>query len=101
MASLPIKYRTAALDELSEAIAWYGERDEKVANKLRDVVRAKLREVAQSPNHWPLKPDRTRQIFLGSFPYLLIVRETQGELELVAFAHASRKPGYWRNRLRE
>lgn len=101
MASLPIRYRKAALEELSDAIAWYGERNEKVANRLRDVVRAKLREVAQSPNHWPLNRDGTRQIYLGSFPYLLIVREIQGTLELVAFAHASREPGYWRKRLRD
>jgi plasmid stabilization system protein ParE len=62
MASLPIRYRRAAIDELAEAIGWYGERDERVANEFRDVVRSKLREVANNPKRWPLESDGTRQV---------------------------------------
>lgn len=101
MASLPIRYRRAAVEELSEAIGWYSARSESVANQFRDAVRAKLREAARSPHHWPLDLNGTRQILLGEFPYVLIVREIHGTLELVALTHASREPGYWHNRLAE
>lgn len=86
------------MDELAKAIAWYAARDERVVNEFRDVVRSKLREAAQHPNHWPLESDGTRQILAGMFPYV-IVPETLGSLEVVAVAHTSREPGYWRDRL--
>jgi plasmid stabilization system protein ParE len=89
------------VEELAEAIGWYGERDEVVANEFRDAVRSKLREAAHAPHHWPLEPDGTRQILLGSFPYVLIVREIYGSLQVVAVSHTSRRPGYWRKRLRD
>ena len=34
------------------------------------------------------------------FPYDVVVVERQNETIVVAFAHHSRQPGYWRDRLR-
>jgi toxin ParE1/3/4 len=42
-----------------------------------------------------------KRLMLRRFPYAVIVREADGELFLLAFAHQARRPGYWRNRLRE
>lgn len=101
MATLPTRYRPAAIKELASAVAWYEARDQKVANEFRRLVRSKLREAAKSPHHWPLEPDGTRQILVANFPYALIVREIHRTLEVVAVAHTSREPGYWHDRLRE
>lgn len=100
MASLPIRYRPAAVSELDDALAWYASKaGERVADEFRQAVRAKLEEAAQSPHHWPLRRDGTRLIQVHPYSYYLVVREISGTLELVAIAHTSRRPGYWKGRL--
>ena len=39
-----------------------------------------------------------RRVPLRRFPYFVVYRERNGEIQVVAFAHTSRKPGYWRHR---
>jgi toxin ParE1/3/4 len=82
-----------------QRLDWYGARSVKAANDLRRLVRQKLSEAAQSPRHWPLRRDGTREIHLKPFSYSLVFRELTGAIEVLAFAHTSRRPGYWRNRL--
>lgn len=47
---------------------------------------------------------RTREVIrrlpLRHFPFLLIYREHAEHLEIVALAHTSRRPGYWRDRVK-
>lgn len=99
MAPLPIRFRRAAVEEMDEATQWYARQNEAVANQLRHVVRDKIAEARRFPHHWPLQDDATRQIHLAPFPYILVVRECKGFLEIVALSHTSRLPGYWRDRL--
>ncbi|HEV7485882.1 MAG TPA: type II toxin-antitoxin system RelE/ParE family toxin [Thermoanaerobaculia bacterium] len=44
-------------------------------------------------------PEAVRRIRLSHFPFLLIYRERDDYLEVIALAHTSRKPRYWRSRL--
>ena len=99
MASLPIRYRPEAAEELRDALLWYRSKDARVADRFGEELLTRLDEVADSPNHWPLQRDGTRQIHLAPFSYLLIVRELKRSLEVVAIAHTSRRSGYWRKRL--
>ncbi|HEY2411124.1 MAG TPA: hypothetical protein VGI40_02720 [Pirellulaceae bacterium] len=101
MASLPIRYRPAAIDELADAVGWYAKSDGRVANEFRLIVKRKLHEAAANLRRWPIEADGTRFILLGKYPYFLVVREIHATLELLAVAHTSREPGYWRDRLNE
>ena len=42
----------------------------------------------------------TKRLLLKRFPYDIVVRELPEEIIVVAVAHQSRRPGYWRDRLR-
>ena len=99
MASLTIRYHPQAADELDEALQWYGERDLKAAERFGELYLRMLQEASSSPQHWPLQRDGTRQIHLRPFSYYLIVREIKDHLEVVAVAHTSRRPRYWKSRL--
>lgn len=52
----------------------------------------------------PLSPlpyasnSRVKRLILDRFPYSIIVLEAPDEVVLVAVAHHSRKPEYWKNR---
>lgn len=39
-----------------------------------------------------------KRLALKRFPYDLVVREGRKEILVIAVAHQSRRPGYWRNR---
>ena len=41
-----------------------------------------------------------KRLILKRFPYDVVVRETGAEIVVIAFAHHSRRPGYWRGRSR-
>jgi len=40
-----------------------------------------------------------KRLLLRRFPYAVIVSERGTEVVVIAFAHTSRRPGYWRGRL--
>lgn len=40
-----------------------------------------------------------RRVPLPHFPFLLVYRRRDDHLQIVALAHTSRKPNYWRSRL--
>lgn len=41
-----------------------------------------------------------RRLLMRRFPYAVIVRQRDsGVVEVLAFAHVARRPGYWRERL--
>lgn len=43
----------------------------------------------------------TRRVILDPYPYSVIFREHQRGLQIVAVAHAKRRPGYWSKRLKQ
>lgn len=101
MASLAIRFLLPASDELEDAFNWYKERDVAAARQFSEVVVHKLDEAALKPHHWPRERDGTRHILLPPFSYYLVVRESGTHLVVVAVAHTSRRPGYWRKRLKD
>jgi len=76
-------------------MAWYQERSSRAA----ELFVAELEAVAQSPNCWPVYDELYRRFPLRRFPYLLIYREKEAVIEILAVAHGRRRPGYWRERL--
>jgi len=42
-----------------------------------------------------------RRFPLHHFPFVLIYRRHEDHVQIVALAHTSRKPNYWRSRLRD
>jgi plasmid stabilization system protein ParE len=90
--------------ELREATAWYGERDPRVADRFAEEARKTLRLIEQFPQIGGLVPsigDRTvRRMPIHSFPYSVVFVDVGDRLEVVAFAHYRRRPGYFVNRLR-
>ena len=39
-----------------------------------------------------------RKVRLGKFRFLLIYRDLEDEIQILAVAHMSRRPGYWKQR---
>jgi plasmid stabilization system protein ParE len=55
--------------------------------------------IAAHPDQWPQYRRGTRFFRLRRFPYLIVYRKREDVIEVVAVAHARRKPSYWKKRI--
>jgi len=55
--------------------------------------------IQQSPQRNSVRRDGSRRYVVQRFPFNIHYLELADYIWIVAFAHGSRKPGYWRNRL--
>lgn len=85
--------------ELDEAIAWYRARDERVADRFVAEIMAARDKIIAQPNAWHPLGEGIRRYRLNRFPYGLIYSVEADEVLVIAVAHHSRRPGYWRDRL--
>jgi len=84
--------------ELAEAIEWYEERREGLGGELLELARATFERILEAPHQLPswVGDREYRRLVLAHFPYSIIFTYDDAEVRIVAFAHARRKPGYWR-----
>jgi toxin ParE1/3/4 len=91
----PFRYHKAAESELEQAVAWYDQAREGLGAELLAAIEAKVDRILRAPERWP-RIGRSRRAIVGRFPYVIVYRERpDGEIEIVAIAHTSRRQGYW------
>ena len=95
-----VHFHPAAQREYLEARRWYEQTvDDELADSFLREMDAAIERVIQFPEAWPIFRDRYRWILLHRFPYQLFYRlEDDGEIHVLAVAHARRRPGYWLKR---
>jgi len=99
----PVLVEHDAEEELCAAIAWYeGQRPGLGVAFLAEVQRT-IDTIENFPAVGAQVPRirtryETRRIPLRGFPYVVVYRERTEVSQVIAFAHTSRKPGYWRSR---
>jgi plasmid stabilization system protein ParE len=88
-------------------IEYYLVRYESESARLRDRLWDDIEAVINLISEYPLVGEvvrrtggRARRFPLDHFPFFLIYREQGDDLQIVALAHKSRKPNYWRPRLK-
>ncbi|WP_347709778.1 type II toxin-antitoxin system RelE/ParE family toxin [Halomonas llamarensis] len=93
-----------AATELEEAASWYEQEEMGLGERLINAFE-EATEMLERPNP-PLVPIThnaaelgAKQLILHRFPFSLVTIERNQAIIVVAFAHHSRKPGYWRRRI--
>ncbi len=61
-------------------------------------VDSAIETVAEDPRRWPSAPHATRRYLLHRFPFTIVYRESVGTIQVIAVAHAKKRPDYWRAR---
>ncbi len=102
--SKPICFEPEAFDELLAAVLRYESQRAGLGNELRSATLHALGLIQDGPSRWSLVPGvptelGTRRVLLQRFPYGVIYMELPSEIRVLAFAHARRRPGYWRRRI--
>jgi toxin ParE1/3/4 len=99
MSAVTITFHRLAAQEFRQARSSYARRSQRAALRLIQAIDTVLQQIAEDPKRWPLYDDRHRWVKTKKLPYLLLYRPTgEDRLTVVAVAHTSRRPGYWRRR---
>ena len=92
-----------AEDELTDAALWYESRQPGLGASFLDLVdnvidRLCSGRLPSSPVPGVEMIRDARRVLLRRFPYSIVFYERETEIIIIAFAHSSRRPGYWRSR---
>ena len=89
-----------ASEELAESLAWYRQRSPRAAETFWLRFQEAKRSIVLFPDAAPSIQGRARRFILSGFPYDLIYSVRPDEVIVLALAHHSRRPDYWKSRLR-
>ena len=85
--------------ELWQAVDYYETKRVRLGLDLEQEISRALVDIQEAPERWPIRRYGTRCRLLRRFPYGIYYLELQDFIWVVAVAHTSRKPYYWRERL--
>lgn len=93
-----VDFEEHAREELRDAVAYYEAIDPELGSKFSAAVENAISLVRQFPNAWPPLSATTRRCRTKQFPYGIIYRIRDNEIQILAIAHFSREPNYWIDR---
>jgi toxin ParE1/3/4 len=75
-----------------------GTGSEAAALRFDNELRAAFIALRNAPRTYAPYLRGTRRIMLSSYPLLVVFRELPRKIQIIAVAHAKRRPGYWAKR---
>jgi toxin ParE1/3/4 len=95
----PVTVGHWAEHELAAAVEYYEQCSAGLGLRFERAVADALQSIARRPALFPRGPAGTHRMVMKRFPYIIHYLDLPGRVEIVAFAHTSREPSYWRGRL--
>lgn len=85
--------------ELTDAVSFYEHRSAGLGAEFDQRVRRCIALIKESPERWPVTKSGARRCLVEGFPYAVRYLVKDDAIIIVAVAHGSRAPDYWRDRL--
>ena len=95
-----VRFHPAARAELIHEVEFYTAISRKIGQRFDHSIKAAVNLAAEFPELGSPHSFETRRIFPKKFPFSVVYLALNAEVFIVAIAPDSRKPGYWRSRLR-
>ena len=90
------RFHPAAEAEHLETVAWYETRRAGLGAQYLAEFERTLEQVCENPNRYPIdRQPGIRRACLRRFPFTVLFREKEGQVEVLAVAHHRRQPTYW------
>lgn len=94
-----VLFHRLAVDELRGALQWYAERSAKTHERFRAAIFEAVERIAAHPKLPSPIVAHFRYVRPRRFPYVIIYEvRSDGIPFVIAVAHVSRRPSYWRKR---
>jgi plasmid stabilization system protein ParE len=94
----PVRVHPEAEAEADGAFEWYWARSESAALGFDAELRDAFSALRKNPRIYSPYLRETRRILLNHYPYFVVFRELPRKIQIIAVAHAKRRPGYWSKR---
>jgi len=99
MPAWEVSFNRLAIKDYREAREWYAARSPATAVRFIDAVDAAVQRIREAPDSLPVISGKYRRVRVEKFPHVLIFyARAELEIRVVAVAHPSRRPRYWRRR---
>jgi plasmid stabilization system protein ParE len=86
----------SAKADFDSAFDWYAARSESAATRFTEQVADAIERASHEPDRFSRLDTVHRQARVKRFPYRIIFQVDGERLTVVAIAHHSRRPDYWR-----
>jgi plasmid stabilization system protein ParE len=97
---MKLKFHPEARAELNAAKSFYSRRSPLAALAFKEEIDAGVASLGEAPHRYAEGEFGTREHVLPwRFPYTIVYMTRGDSIVVVAIAHQSREPGYWRERL--
>ena len=81
------------------SVDFYESREAGIGLEFEREAREAIQEIQIDPQRFPAGGKGARRLVMQRFPFIIHFAELPDAIWILAFAHTSRKPGYWRRRL--
>lgn len=95
-----LEFHPQARIEYLDAISFYEARQETLGVRFVLEIESAIRCIVDSPDRWPAIEGDVRRCLSHIFPYGILYSIEPDHVLVLAVMHHSRKPGYWRNRIK-
>lgn len=93
-------FHPEALLEYEEATLYYSRISMKLAASFTKSVENSIDKILEFPEAWQLVEDNARRHLIKRFPFGIYYSIEPDYILILAVMHLSRKPGYWRDRIK-
>lgn len=83
-------------DDVNAAADWYQAHNPEAAEAFVAAIERAVCAITRAPQQYPPYIRGTRRYVLQCFPLSVVFRDLGERVRIVAVAHGSRRPGYWR-----
>jgi plasmid stabilization system protein ParE len=94
------RFSDLASAELAEAVRWYEHREPGLGDRFLQAVNSTIDLIQSHPDIGVPRasPLPSRQFLVHGFPYRVVYRVRRDDIYVIAVAHTSRRPDYWKER---
>lgn len=93
-------FHPEAATEYTEHVAFYKSLRKELGIRFHEAVKLVIANVCAMPDRYSAEfPPDIRRARVKGFPYNVIFREADGNIQILAVAHHRRRPLYWLNRV--
>lgn len=96
---MTIRLHNRAQDDLRDAAEFFERQRPGLGEDFRAEVQAALDRIVAFPEGCHIVDDAFRQCRIQRFPYGVVYRIKDEQIEVMAITHLRRDPGHWRNRV--
>ena len=94
-------FHPGALEEYRHTTLYYSDISREIGLAFVDEIELGIQHILEYPRAWPVVEQDVRRHLITRFPYGIYYTVENDYILIIAVMHMSRKPGYWKDRLKD